>query len=1092
MKRHVGQAAYTRARQYFTDNLVRALDYDAETNVVISTVSNPQGRMYRSRVRLANFGPEFGVVDSRCSCPVGRACKHVAATLMTFRASGLDARVSAAGSAARAASSPIPSRFRASEDRGVLDAADASLPQLGLLFQPFVSSALSLDQWHKRASDAPVSLRLRPTAQTVSGSWPRNGINWSDLDAGLLRRTWPEAQILALTWFAKQYRDTQYGVLDWVDVTAKHTQDLWEQLCELRDLGVTLWAYPDVRKPVTMHDAPARLAMHLSKDERHITLRPRVSMGDSVFDGHNTVLIGAPAHAMLAWEHSAKEGFTYHLARVVPPADPSLRKMVHRRKAVTMPARQIEEFQSLFLPALREKIDVVSTDLDFAVEDPRDPMLQLDLWHNGPADLRVTGQWIYFYDVSKGVREEVRVPFAHDAPTWFARDSAREREIAERVDARLLARSDLSPRDLSPRGLYDLMLASDARLRGREALDFAATHGPALAEGGDVRIVEHNGDRVYRAATSTPQVSLTTSELGQRDWFDLHVTVSIDGEEVPLAELITAMAQQDGVMVLASGTYFDTNVPELQKLRDLIHEARELNDSKADELRVSRYQVSLLEDIAALNLVQEQSEAWQQLVQGLTGGEVDATLEVPGEVRATLRPYQVDGYRWLAYLQSQGLGGVLADDMGLGKTLQIISMVSQARSDDPYLVVCPTSVIGNWVHEVRKFAPHLRVASVDETSRRRAGSLARDHDENDIIVTSYTIFRLDFDEFGDLPWAGAIFDEAQFLKNSRTKVYECAKLLRAGFKVAATGTPMENRLAELWSIFSIVAPGLYPAKRRFDELVARPIERDGDQEVLDTLRRRIRPFMLRRTKEEVVRDLPPKVEQVLDLDLAPEHRHVYDMLLNRERQKVLGLLDDLPRNQIQVFRSLTTLRQAALDVALVDPSHEGVPSTKLDFLVETLQEIIAEEHRVIVFSQFTGFLGRVREVLTAAGIDFAYLDGSTRKRADVIDAFKQGEAPVFLISLKAGGFGLNLTEADYCIVLDPWWNPAAEEQAVDRVHRIGQTKSVMVYRLVATNTIEEKVMALKAQKAALFDAVLEGGFAQAASLTADEIRGLLA
>jgi SNF2 family DNA or RNA helicase len=306
-----------------------------------------------------------------------------------------------------------------------------------------------------------------------------------------------------------------------------------------------------------------------------------------------------------------------------------------------------------------------------------------------------------------------------------------------------------------------------------------------------------------------------------------------------------------------------------------------------------------------------------------------------------------------------------------------------------------------------------------------------------------------------------------------------------------SGTPIENNLMELWSLLSITAPGLFARPDRFGEHYRVPIEKQGDTDRLAQLRRRIRPLLLRRTKEQVASDLPDKQEQVLELDLNPKHKKLYQTYLQRERQKVLGLLDDMTKNRFEIFRSLTLLRQASLAVSLVDAEHAGVPSTKLDTLMELLEDIVGDGHRVLVFSQFTRFLNLARDRIRTAGIDHCYLDGQTRNRPAVIADFREGQAPVFLISLKAGGFGLNLTEADYCILLDPWWNPATEAQAVDRVHRIGQTRKVMVYRLVAKDTLEEKVMALKQKKAALFSNVMDGGGFESGAMTAADIRDLL-
>jgi SNF2 family DNA or RNA helicase len=407
--------------------------------------------------------------------------------------------------------------------------------------------------------------------------------------------------------------------------------------------------------------------------------------------------------------------------------------------------------------------------------------------------------------------------------------------------------------------------------------------------------------------------------------------------------------------------------------------------------------------------------------------------------------------------------------------------------------VAPTSVVSNWAREAARFAPDLVVRTVEATGRKLGVPLAEAVDGADLVITSYTLLRLGEDDYRALPWSGLVLDEAQFVKNHAAKTYAAARRLPARFKLAITGTPVENNLMDLWSMLSIVAPGLFPSPQRFAEQYRTPIERAGDQEVLAALRRRIRPLMRRRTKEQVAAELPPKQEQVLEVVLDPKHRRVYDTHLQRERRKVLGLVDDLQRNRFTIFRSLTLLRQLALDASLVDEAHAGVRSSKADAFLEHLQEVVAEGHRALVFSSFTGFLGTVRARLDAHGLPYAYLDGRTRDRQRRIDEFRSGRAPVFLISLKAGGFGLNLTEADYVFVLDPWWNPATEAQAVDRAHRIGQDKTVMVYRLVAAGTIEEKVLALQERKRDLFARVLDDdGGALSGALTADDIRGLFA
>ncbi|HET8916195.1 MAG TPA: DEAD/DEAH box helicase, partial [Propionibacteriaceae bacterium] len=486
---------------------------------------------------------------------------------------------------------------------------------------------------------------------------------------------------------------------------------------------------------------------------------------------------------------------------------------------------------------------------------------------------------------------------------------------------------------------------------------------------------------------------------------------------------------------------------------------------------------------------------WEQAVRGLSSVSSIADVEPPENLRAELRPYQVDGYRWLSFLWRHQLGGILADDMGLGKTLQALALVCHARSvcpeQPPFLVVAPTSVVSNWSSEAVRFAPDLRVVCLSESASKRRAQSAETVANADLVITSYSLLRIDNDKLTELDWSGLLLDEAQFVKNHRAKTYQCARRIAAPFKLAITGTPLENSLMDLWALLSITAPGLFPDPDRFSEYYRRPIERNKDAARLRQLRRRIRPVMLRRTKESVASELPPKQEQVVEVELHPRHRRIYQTHLQRERQKVLGLIEDLDRNRFTVLRSLTLLRRLSLDPVLVDDAHNGVPAAKVEVLLEDLGELVGEGHQALVFSQFTTFLTRIRERLAGADISYAYLDGRTRNRERVIQRFRDKQASVFLISLKAGGFGLNLAEADYCFVLDPWWNPATEAQAVDRTHRIGQTKTVMVYRLVAKDTIEQKVMDLKARKEELFASVVDSEALAGAALTAEEIRGLL-
>lgn len=689
------------------------------------------------------------------------------------------------------------------------------------------------------------------------------------------------------------------------------------------------------------------------------------------------------------------------------------------------------------------------------------------------------------------------------------------------------------PRALIPAGTLpedwwtEDVLPLPVSLRDVEAAEFVAVTLPLVTALPGVA-VETVGTRPdYRELRGDPVLTVTTLPTEKHDWFDLGVTVTLDGRDIPFVPLFRALAKGRKKLLLVDGSFLRLDHPALATLTELITEARDLSEWDTGP-RISRHQTSLWADFVDLADQATPAVEWRALVDE-AAADAPRPTPAPAGLRAQLRPYQQEGFDWLAFLWRHRLGGILADDMGLGKTVQCLALVQHAveqgsagtgaadqgvagqprtggRPAGPFLVVAPTSVTANWVAEAARFTPGLTVRRVTGTG----ADLATVRDGADIVVTSYALLRLGAAAYASQTWAGVILDEAQQVKNHAAQVHRAAKDLSTGFTLAVTGTPIENSLTELHALFALTAPGLFPSARAFAEQYLRPIEGErtgvtsgagagslpsdlgrSREERLARLRRRIRPFLLRRTKEVVAAELPRKQEQTLTVDLSPAHRDLYDLYLQRERQKLFGLIDDLDRQRFIVYRSLTLLRMLALDPVLIDPEQTGIPSAKLDLLVEHLADLRAEGHRALVFSQFTSYLSLAAARLTAAGIAFVSLDGSTTGRQRVIDDFRTGDAPVFLISLKAGGVGLNLTEADYVFLLDPWWNPAAEQQAIDRTHRIGQDKNVMVYRLIAADTIEEKVLALQARKAELVNAVIDDGDLFSATLTAEDVRELL-
>jgi len=472
-------------------------------------------------------------------------------------------------------------------------------------------------------------------------------------------------------------------------------------------------------------------------------------------------------------------------------------------------------------------------------------------------------------------------------------------------------------------------------------------------------------------------------------------------------------------------------------------------------------------------------------------------LAAPADFRATLRPYQEEGLGWLQFLRRHGLGGILADDMGLGKTVQTLAHLAlekqQGRLAKPSLIVAPVSTLGNWQQEVQRFAPDLRVLLLHGNRRKESFPLIA---KVDVVITGYSLLQLDSEVLLSHDYYLIILDEAQTIKNPRAKVSVMARALRAEHRLALTGTPVENHLGELWSLFDCVQPGLLRDERHFQRHYRTPIERDSNRSRAQALAQRLAPFLLRRTKDAVARDLPPKTEIVETLAFEDRQRDFYDgvRLASHRRIQEVVRQQGLARSQITILDALLKLRQACCDPRLlgVNAGSTAVPSAKLEWLSTVLPELIAAGRRVLVFSQFTSMLRLIETEVTALGIEYCLLTGETQNRTDVIARFQAGAVPLFLISLKAGGTGLNLTAADTVIHYDPWWNPAVEAQATDRAHRIGQDKPVFVYKLIAKDTVEERIMQLQADKHALASRLYTESTGSPASWTSADIEALFA
>ncbi|MRH92793.1 helicase [Nocardia sp. SYP-A9097] len=1065
------ELTFHRGLNYAERGKAGSIVWAAEDLALIGEVSGSGGALYQTAVRFARSLGVLEIIDCDCTCPVGYDCKHAAAIVL-----------SACVPASMVGPDPGRPVWEEAVESLLPGRTDAETIDLGIQFT--VRQA--------KPSSPGMIATIRPVQPGRTG-WVAGNLSWGSLRYHYGGRLNPDhVQILreihALSQSGNAY--SYYGTEKTINLSSFDSPRLWTLLETAKAAGVAL-----VQGKRAFDDEPiigsARYCVDVEQQagSGDLLVTPAIRVDGCSGAIVPIAFVGATSHGLVYAEAADITDFDrpdksrLRLARLDRPVPDKAQRMLTNSVRLTIPEHDRSAFLAQYYPRLRLAANMTSADESFTAPEISGPELMLEVTYG--SEPRVDARWQWSYRIAG---TEHRADLGPRTDTHF-RDIAAESRILTELIAPFekLDLGTLDPRTLGSR---------PTRLTGVAGLRFVTELLPLLREQPDVQIDAKGPAPDYRDTDDALVIEVSTEENGSgTDWFDLGITISAAGQQVPFLDVFTALNTDDTHLILPSGAYFSLDNPQLRSLRRLIDEARTMQDVESGGLRISRFQAGLWQEFAALGVVGAQADGWRRQVQGLPDIESADAPALPTDFTAHLRPYQQDGYAWLSFLWRHRLGGILADDMGLGKTVQVLALICAARQQtsdaDPWLIIAPASVVANWAAESARFAPGLRRVAVSDTLRRSGRTMQQITAEADIIVTSYTLLRLDFDAYSAHSWSGLILDEAQFVKNHQSKVYQCARRITAPFKLAVTGTPMKNNLMELWALLSITAPGLFPHPNRFREYYAGPIEKSGNTELLAQLRRRIKPLLLRRTKEQVATDLPEKQEQVLEVALTPKHRKLYDTHLQRERQKVLGLVDDMNRNRFTILRSLTLLRQLSLHAGLIDDSHHAVASAKIDVLTEHLHEVVDGGHRALVFSQFTGFLAHVRARLDTEGIEYCYLDGRTRKRQAVIERFRGGSAPVFLISLKAGGFGLNLTEADYCFLLDPWWNPATEEQAVDRTHRIGQTRNVVVYRLIAEGTIEHKVMDLKSRKSALFNGVLDdenGGFA--GRLDAEDIRAL--
>ena len=984
------------------------------------------GLTYRVRVAQGAVRPSLA-----CACPLRTDCPHAVAMLIVGREDAREKRRS------------VPEWSRVLQQM-LGDDHD----RLG---EPL---ALVVD-----AHDPGVEPSLTPLRRGTSAAWTTKRASWLDLTATQWASVTDGLDPTHVSLMREGYRLSRES-RSWHSRTEVTLSSLGEHayawLARLVRAGVELFTSPEADERVVLSHATWDADIDVRSGDDGLDVRVVARNGDEVItrpriDRDASVLLLDGGRAIARIEGlGTLDGF---------PLD----------RALHIPAADVAEFRGTWLPALLKRFSMASSDGSFDAQARPDVSVVGTVRRDGES---VVVRWWAEYLQGES---RSRTPVAHCMEDEAVAEIVRRVESWGRgMDSALWSAPPRTGR-LAPWRVPAFL---------EEVVDTEGVDGLVWDVAEDVRAIEVREDGF--------EVDLNV-DPAERDWFDLNVRLRLGNVTISVREALEAIAGgQDYVEV--AGTWVRLDGERIRSLATLLEEARTLVGWDGEGVRLTPMQVGVVDLFATASDHVAMSDAWRMRIAPLRDASTDAGLPPLPSLATILRPYQRRGHAWLTARLSGGIGGILADDMGLGKTVQILSAVAALRAhageSSPVLVVVPTSVVGVWIDQARTFTPALEVRAVKETATRRGTTIREEVENADIVVTSYTLARLESEQWSQVRLGGLVIDEAQAVKNPRTATYRALRDLDAPWKLAVSGTPIENSLSDLWSLLSLTCPGLLPPWETFQQQVRRPIENGSDPAMLARLSAYVAPFVLRRTKEEVAPDLPDKIVDVVRVDLGKEHRHIYDQFLARERARILDLLRDVDANRMSVLASITRLRQLALDPALVEESYAHVGSAKIEYLADRLVEIVPLGHQALVFSQFTSFLERIRHMLERRGISVVQLDGSTRGRAEVIEKFRSGQAQVFLISLKAGGSGLTLTEADYVYVMDPWWNPAAEEQAIDRAHRIGQTKKVNVYRMVATDTIEAKVVELQDRKRQLISSVMNGT-GTGARLSEADLRGLL-
>ena len=1098
-------------RAYWQQGRVGDLEIDSELDVISAYVKGNARQPYEVTIIFGEDNPD-ALVEVDCSCPVGYGCKHGAAVLYAAMAElSLGGHVPAiqladqpkSAPAARPAPLPQPLLFWLSEAQAKAPVRAPLAPDIAYVFRPRALHPI------KKAKGKPASppADIMPSGINVSVWYKRENPDGRMVWAEPSRydRTWPEQNLEPIdAWLVKRLQ--QYdgdmagggsprgiGGSDWIDRAIATGKARWGRADgPMMTPGDSVTAsfcwvvQHDGQQRLTLADVPpgmtlVALASPLLIDGESGTMHRLDTGMEGVLAERLLHLPPVPLHAVAA----LAEQWGGVAGDAVPP--PALHNLIDRGMIAPTPVLTFrEEGVDVFLPQRSRYYSAGTMKSQMATA-------RVSFDYEGYLVTHATDATLIIHAVDVGMVQ-------------FERDTVAE--------AKAFAR-------LVEIGLKPIRSFHEAKAKTAQAWDMAVAIGATPVHYAD--ILEYHvpelQDEGWRIAYA-PRWSLAFVEIESGslsfdvapfgiDWFDISLGARIDGMAVDILPALRRMLGQHGAALLESpGLTLSIEIAPgklarlpMEKVRPVLTLLLQfaLQDRYGNErLRLPARDLAALADLesgTSAHIPWSGAEPLRALARALAQLDLKPT-RTPKNFTALLRPYQQQGLDWLQALHGAGFGGVLADDMGLGKTVQALAHITTLKAakalKDPVLIVCPTSVLPNWQAELAKFAPKLSCLLWHGATRKTLAPKIASHD---VILTSYPLLVRDIETLKAQKLGLTILDEAQMLKNPRTAGFKAAKQLKAAQTIAMTGTPVENQLTDAWSLMELVTPGLLGTLDQFNRNIAKPISRDNDAAAKAMLARRLRPFMLRRTKDQVASDLPPKTEIPEWIDLSGGQHALYESVRLLMQKKVRDEIArvGLMRSQIIFLDALLKLRQICCDPRLLAGQGDApASSAKLSRLMEMLPELIAEGRRVILFSQFTSMLDLIKPVLGEAGIAFTEIRGDTKDRKTPVAAFQTGEVPVILVSLKAGGTGLNLTAADTVILYDPWWNPAVEAQAIDRAHRIGQTKPVFVHRLMARGTIEEKILSLQDKKRTLAATLWgEGVGAVPAKLTEADVQFLL-